>query len=165
MQWIDEMFVNMENDRVTAASKRGAKVAKVAGTEHPKKQVPATLTAWNALVSSITTDVNAFNKHKDRAGQTPARISQRPFQCDVHLPGMEGKSLVLTLDNKDLQVSVHPEFPKQPLTITIELDPEGQHASWILGESTKENAKLSNQQLSEYLLKPVLSSASINREL
>jgi hypothetical protein len=75
---------------------------------------------------------------------------------------MQGKSLVLNLDDKDLQVSVHPEFPKQPLTIAIELDKDGQHASWVLGESTKENAKLSDEQLSEYLLKPVLSSASIN---
>jgi hypothetical protein len=54
---------------------------------------------------------------------------------------MQGKSLVLTLDDKDLQVSVHPEFPKQPLTIAVEL---------------------SDQQLSEYLLKPILSSAAIN---
>ena len=50
---------------------------------------------------------------------------------------MEGKSLVLTLDNKDLQVSVHPEFPKQPLTIAIELDKDGQHGFWVLGESTE----------------------------
>jgi hypothetical protein len=87
---------------------------------------------------------------------------------------MHGKSLVLTLDEKDLQVSVHPDFPKQPLTITIELDKDGQHGFWILGESTlgkstldkstQENAKLSDQQLSEYLLKPVLSGAAINRE-
>jgi hypothetical protein len=77
---------------------------------------------------------------------------------------MHGKSLVLTLHDKDLQVSVHPDFPKQPLTITIDLDQEGQHGFWILGESTSENAKLSDQQLSEYLLKPVLSGAAIDRE-
>jgi hypothetical protein len=162
MQWIDEMFANMEQDRAAVSAKRMEKAAKADRTKHLKKQVPGTLNAWNALVSSITKDVNEFNNHKQRAGQTPARIRQRHFECEVHLPGMQGKSLVLTLDDKDLQVSVHPEFPKQPLAIAIELDKDGQHASWVLGESTKENAKLSDQQLSEYLLKPVLSSASIN---
>jgi hypothetical protein len=159
MQWIDEMFASMEKDRAAASAKRIEKKAGGAGTEHVKKQVPGALNAWNGLVTSITEDVNEFNNHKERAGQTPARIRQRHFECEVHLPGMQGKSLILTLDDKDLQVSVHPEFPKQPSSITIELDEHGQHAFWILGESTN---KLSNQQLSEYLLKPVLSSASIN---
>lgn len=164
MQWIDDMFVSMEKERAAAAlAKGGANGHKVNQTKHLKKEIPGALNAWGALVSSITSDVNEFNKHKERAGQTPVRMSQRRFQCEVHLPGMHGKSLVLTLDDKDLQVSVHPDFPKQPLTITIELK-EGQHGSWVLGESTKENAKLSDQQLSEYLLKPVLSGAAIDRE-
>jgi hypothetical protein len=60
--------------------------------------------------------------------------------------------------------SVHPEFPKQRVTIAIELGKDGQRAIWALGESTNEASKLSVEQLSEYLLKPVLSSASINRE-
>jgi hypothetical protein len=162
MQWIDEMFVNMEKDRSTASARRSEKAAKVDRTEHAKKQVPGALNAWNALISVITKDVNEFNNHKERAGQTPARISSRKFQCQVHLPGMDGKSLVLTLDNNDLQVSIHPEFPKQPQTIAIELDKDGQHAYWILGKSTETNARLSDQQLSEYLLKPILSSAAIN---
>jgi hypothetical protein len=51
------------------------------------------------------------------------------------------------------------------LTITIELDPDGQHGFWVLGEATKESARLSVQQLSEYLLKPVLCCAAINREM
>src|SRR5277367_1904615 len=143
MQWIDEMFVNMEKDRTAASAKRSEKRTEADVTQHPKKQVPGTLIAWNSLVSSITNDVNEFNNHKERVGQTPARISQRHFQCEVHLPGLRGNSLVLTLDNKDLQVSVHPEFPKQPLTIAIEPDGEGQQADWLLGESSKDNAKLS----------------------
>jgi len=163
MQWIDDMFVKMENERDVASAHRSEKGIAADRTKHPKKQVPGTLVAWNSLVSSITKDVSEFNNHKERAGQTPARISQRHFQCEVHLPGMGGKSLVLTLENKDLQVSVHPEFPKQPLAIAIELDKDGQHGFWILGESGKESAKeLSDEQLSEYLLKPVLSSAAIN---
>jgi len=162
MQWIDEMFVTMEKDRAAAAAKKMEKVGKAEGTKHAKKHVPGVLNAWNGLVSSITKDVNDFNNHKERAGQTPARIRQRHFECEVHLPGMQGKRLVVTLDNKDLQVSIHPEFPKQPLAIAIELDKDGQHAAWVLGDSAKENARLSDEQLSEYLLKPVLSSASIN---
>jgi hypothetical protein len=162
MQWIDEMFANMEKDRSTASARRSEKTANVDRPEHAKKQIPGAQNGWSALVSVITKDVNEFNNHKERAGQTPVRISSRNFQCQVHLPGMDGKSLVLTLDNNDLRVSVHPEFPKQPLTIAIELDKDGQHAFWILGKSTEENARLSDQQLSEYLLKPVLSSAAIN---
>jgi hypothetical protein len=163
MQWIDEMFVGMEKQRAAASAKDIEKHAKVASADHPNKEGPGTATAWNALVSSITKDVAEFNNHKERAGQTPVRISQRHLQCDVHLPGMQGKSLVLTLNHKDLEVSIHPDFPKQPSTIAIELDKDGEHASWILGESNKENSKLSNQQLSEYLLKPLLSGAHITQ--
>jgi|SRR5580704_16241758 hypothetical protein len=165
MPWIDEMFLEMQNERSAALAKGRANGARVSQTKHPTNQIPGVLNAWSALVSSITSDVNEFNKHKERAGQTPVRMSQRQFQCEVHLPGMHGKSLVLTLDEKDLQVSVHPDFPKQPLTITIEMENGGQHGLWVLGESTKENTKLSDQQLSEYLLKPVLCTAAINREL
>jgi hypothetical protein len=163
MQWMDEMFVNMEKERAAASVGRSDKAAKVGRTEHPKKQVAGALNAWNALVTSITNDVNEFNNHKERAGQTPARVSKRHFQCEVHLPGMQGKSMVLTLENNDLSVSIHPEFPKQPSAIAIELDKQGQHAYWVLGESTNESPKLSDQQLSEYLLKPVLSCAAINQ--
>jgi hypothetical protein len=165
MPWIDEMFVDMEKEHTAALAKRNAKAAKVNQTKHPKDQIPGALNAWNGLVSSITSDVNEFNKHKERVGQTPVRMSPRHLQCEVHLPGMHGKSLVLTLHEKDLQVSVHPDFPKQPLSIAIELEKKGQQGLWILGESTKENAGLSDQQLSEYLLKPILSTAAINREL
>jgi hypothetical protein len=165
MPWIDEMFVNMQKERSAALAKGSANGAKASQTKHPRNQIPGALNAWSALVSSITSDVNEFNKHKERVGQTPVRMSQRHLQCEVHLPGMHGKSLVLTLDDKDLQVSVHPDFPKQPLTITIELDKEGQHGLWVLGKFTKENAELSDRELSEYLLKPILSTAAINREL
>src|ERR1700691_3427611 len=103
MQWIDEMFVSMEKDRAAASAKGGEKRAKPASADHAKKQVPGAVKAWNALVSSITKDVAEFNNHKERAGQTPVRISQRHLQCDGFLPGSQGKSLVLTLHHK------HPE--------------------------------------------------------
>ena len=163
MEWIDEMFESMEKARAAASAQGSEKRAKAATAEHPKRHVPGVVKAWNGLVSSIAKDVAEFNNHKERAGQTPVRISQRRFQCDVHLPGMQGKSLVLTLDHTDLQVSIHPDFPNQPSSIAIDLDKDGEHASWILGESSKENPKLSNQQLSEYLLKPVLSGANITQ--
>jgi hypothetical protein len=164
MKWIDEMFASMEKDRAPVSATRIVGDTKVDRTERLKKQSPGALSAWNVLVTSITSDVNDFNKHKKRAGQTAVCMSQGPSQCQVYLPGMHSKRLVLTLDNNGLEVSVHPDFPKQQSTITIELDKEGQHGWWVLGKPTKENAKLSGQQLSEYLLKPILSSADINGE-
>jgi hypothetical protein len=164
MKWIDEMFVSMEKDRAAESTQNGARGAKVDHTGHPPKKIRGAADVWSALVSSITNDVNDFNKHQMRAGQTAVCISERPSQCEVYLPGMHSKRLVLTLSNNDLQVAVHPEFPKQKLTITIEPEKDGQHAFWVLGDPAKEGAKLSVEQLSEYLLKPVLASAAINQE-
>jgi len=168
MTWMDEMFATMETDKAAASAKRSA--TKLGRTEHPENQIPGALDAWNALVSSIKNDVSYFNKHKKRAGQTAVRVAQRGFHCEVYLPGMHGKRLVLTLDNNNLEVSVHPDFPKQQLAITIEFDKESQHGFWVLGESTREEAtkkggQLSVQQLSEYLLKPILASAEITAEV
>jgi hypothetical protein len=50
-------------------------------------------------------------------------MHKRPSECEVYC-GMHSQRLVLRLDNDDLQVSVHPNFPKQRLTITVELDPD-----------------------------------------
>src|SRR5579872_1092767 len=155
MGWMNEMFVNMEKDRTEAAAARSAHQAKVDRPEHPKKRISDALSAWNELVSSITSDVNDFNNCKERAGHTAVRISKRNFQCEVHLAGMHGKTLALALDNQDLHVSVHPDFPEQKSAITLELDSQGQHGFWVLGKADKESAKLSDQQLSEYLLKPI----------
>jgi hypothetical protein len=165
MQWIDEMFANMEKDRAAALAKRNRAGTKVKQTPHVNQPTAGTLTAWNALVSSITSDVGEFNTHKERAGQTAVRIRQRPSECEIYLPGMHSQRLVLMLDNDDLQVSVHPDFPKQQLPITVEIDQDGKHSFWVLGVSAQDGARLSVQQLSEYLLKPVLSSAAINREV
>jgi len=165
MKWIDEVSAGMERDRGMIPAKSSAGGTKVDPTERVKKQSPGALSAWSALVSSISRDVNEFNKHKKRAGQTAVCMSQGSFQCQVYLPGMPGKRLVLTLANNSLKVSVHPEFPKQQSTITIELDKEGQYGSWVLGKRTKENAQLSVQELSEYLLKPIVASADINRDV
>lgn len=164
MKWIDEMFAEIEKDS-TASSKRSANGTKVNRAKHLKSKIPGVLNAWKALVSSISNDVNDFNNHKKRAGQSVVRMSQSYFECEVYLPGMHSKRMVLTLDNNDLQVSVHPDFPNQQLTITIELDKDGKHGFWVLGKITQESAKLSAQQLSEYLLKPIFVSADVSGEL
>jgi len=162
MQWIDEMFANMGKIDTADEAKRRAERTPAGRSANRKKALPGMLAVWNGLIGSITSDVNEFNLHKERAGHIPVRLYQRKFQFEVYLPGMQGKRLILTLANNDLQVSVPPDFPKQPLTITVEADPEGQHEIWVLGEATKERLKLSAQQLSEYLLKPVLCSAAVN---
>jgi hypothetical protein len=164
MKWIDEMFANVEVDRAAAEAKKSANGAKAGRTTRPKKQILDASNAWDILVSSIAKDVEDFNKHQQRAGENPVCISQRPFQCEVHVPGMHGKRLVLNLENNDLHVSVHPDFPKQQLTITVEPEQDGQHTFWFLGEATKESAKLSVQELSEYVLKPIFSAAATDRD-
>jgi hypothetical protein len=165
MKWIDEMFATMEKDRAAASVLKRANGTKAGRREDVEREIPGATDAWGALVTSITNDVSDFNKHRERAGQTAVGISQRHSQCEVYLPGMHSKRLVLTLHNNDLQVAVHPDFPKQQSTITIEQDKDGKHGFWVLGEPAKEGAKLSVQQLSEYLLKPVLASAAIHTEL
>jgi HSP20 family molecular chaperone IbpA len=159
------MFENMEKDKAATSAKKSAKATKGERTEHLKKQIPGALDAWNELVSSLANDVSEFNKHKERAGQAAVHMSQRRFRCEVYLPGMQSKRLVLTLDGNDLRVSVHPDFPTQQSTITIEPDKDGQHGFWVLGGLAKESGRLSGQQLSEYLLKPILTCAGSNMEL
>ena len=162
MKWIDEMFATLEKERTAASATQQPNGAKAGRTRQPKSKIPGVLTAWKALVLAITSDVNDFNNHKERLGQSAVRMSQSYFECEVYLPGMHSKRLVLTLDDNNLEVAVHPDFPDQPLTIKIELDKEGQHGFWVLGEITKESARLSAPQLSEYLLKPIFASADIN---
>jgi HSP20 family molecular chaperone IbpA len=162
MKWIDEMFTGMEKDKAAESAKLAARRTKVERTERGEKQVPGALEVWSTLFSSIENDVSDFNKHQKRAGKARVSVSHRHNRCEVNLPGMQSKRLVLTLENNDLYVSVHPDFPNQRLTITIEPDADGKHGFWVLGERTKERAKLSPQQLSEYLLKPIFASASIN---
>jgi hypothetical protein len=166
MEWINEMFSTMEKDRAAESVEKGQKNArKNAQAKHPAKQAPGAPDVWNTLVSSIENDVNAFNSHEKRATQTKVSMHHSHSQCQVYLSGMHSKRLVLTLDNNDLRVSVHPDFPAQQVTITIEPDLDGRHAFWVLGEPGKEGAKLSVQDLSQYLLKPILCSAAIDREL
>jgi hypothetical protein len=50
------------------------------------------------------------------------------------------------------------------MIIAIELDKEHRHGWWVLSKSTKENAKLSDQELSANLLKPIPGAAGISRD-
>lgn len=61
---------------------------------------------------------------------------------------MLGKTLVLALDNHDLHVSVHPDFPEQNATITLELGAEGQHGP---GFSAKLPKRARSYRTSSYL--------------
>ena len=162
MRWIDEMFMGMQKDKAAESVRLATKDTKARLVKHREKAVPCAPEVWTALFSSIGDDVSEFNKHQERAGMAPASVSHRLHEFQVYLPGMQSKRLVLTLENNDLYVSVHPDFPNQRLTIRIEPDADGKHGFWILGERTNEMAKLSAQQLSEYLLKPILACASIN---
>jgi hypothetical protein len=161
MQWIDEMFVTMEKARDAESSNRQDHQSHLDLNEHVK-QSPGAQDSWKTLISAIKDDVDYFNRHKKRSGQTAVCLSERRFECEIYLPGMLSKRMVLTLDNNDLRVSVHPDFPDQKLTVTIEPDPDGTHSFWVLGSHAKESRRLSVQQLSEYLLKPLLSSGDIN---
>jgi hypothetical protein len=140
MQWIDEMFAGMEKDRAAELVKRSAKETHVHRTEHLKEENPDTEGLWSALTSAISKDVNEFNLHKERTGQIAVHISNRHHQCEVYLPGMQSKRLVLALEDNELKVSIHPDFPSQQLAITIEHDQEGRHGFWVLGDHSKENA-------------------------
>jgi hypothetical protein len=163
MQWIDEMFAGMEKDRAAELVKRSVNVPHLHRAEHPKEENPDAVGLWSALTSAIAKDVSEFNHHKERTGQMAVHISNRRYRCEVYLPGMQSKRLVLALEDSQLRVSIHPDFPKQQLAISIEPDKDGAHCFWLLGDHSPGNAKLSAQQLSEYLLKPILSSAEINR--
>lgn len=162
MQWIDDMFVTMDKARDAESASRQVHRRRVDPKEHVKERSPGAQDVWKALVSAIKIDVKYFNSHKRRSGQPAVCLSERRFECEIYLPGMISKRMVLTLDDNDLRVSIHPEFPDQQLTVTIEPDPDGKHSFWVLGGPAKESRRLSVQQLSEYLLEPILSSADIN---
>jgi|SRR5579872_3571014 len=164
MKWIDEMFVTMKADEETGfALKQRKRTTK----EKPKGQIAqatGVLAAWKALTAAIAVGVNDFNLHPRRAGKSPVcmhdkLVSPTRFECDVLVPGMSSEMLVLRLDgNNSVEVSVHPRFPAQQLAITLESDDEGHDIHWSVGNASGSMARMSVQQLSEYVLKPILST-------
>ena len=169
MAWIDAMLVSPGKEAVPASIRTSGQRASVESLKNPAKQTAATLNAWKALVFAITKDVNDFNNHPKRAERGAVRVhdkllSRTHFQCEIFLPGMRSKMLVLALENdNDVRVSIHPEFPKQRFAIRIESDQQGECHFWVLGDTPDKTTELSAEQLSEYLLKPVLSLAEASK--
>jgi hypothetical protein len=169
MPWIDAMLVGTDKEAAPASVRTSGQSARIETIKNPAKQTAATLNAWKALVLAITNDVNDFNNHPKRAERGAVRVhdkllSRAHYQCEIFLPGMRSKMLVLALENdNDVRVSIHPDFPKQRFAIRIESDQEGECRFWVLGDTTDKTTELSAEQLSEYLLKPVLSLAEAGK--
>lgn len=169
MAWIDAMLVSTGKEAAPAPAMISGQRASVETLKNPAKQTAATLNAWKALVFAITSDVNKFNNHPKRTERGAVRVhdkllSRTHFQCEIFLPGMRSKMMVLALENdNDVRVSIHPEFPKQRCAIRIGSDQEGECHFWVLGDTPDKTTELSAEQLSEYLLKPVLSLAEAGK--
>ena len=58
MQWISDMFADMEKERTAESLKRSGNGGQVDGPEHQQKATPGTPDVWSPLVSAITNDVN-----------------------------------------------------------------------------------------------------------
>jgi len=170
MVWINEMFVGMEKEAELASITRGKKNTRVATKQNLNDPIPVESPAWKALVFALMTDINDFNTHPKRSGQRPVSINHKPpsgthVECAIYLPGMRNKMMILTLENDNhLLVSVHPDFPKQRLAITLGSDSDSHRYFWMLGDTSDETTEISTERLSEYLLKPVLSLAEISNE-
>jgi|SRR5579872_1475554 len=164
MKWIDEMFVTMKADELTAIARKQKKHITRDKPKPQAMQAAGALAAWKALTAAIAIDVNDFNLHPQRIGKSPVcmqdkMVSPTRFECDVLVPGMSSEMLVLRLDSDNsVEVSVHPKFPAQPLAITLEPDDDGHNSHWIVGNTAENMATMSVQQLSEYVLKPILST-------
>jgi hypothetical protein len=169
MAWIDDILVGTDRESGTEFLRKSGRTTSVETTKNPAKQTAATLKAWKALVFAITNDVNDFNNHPTRAKLGAVRVhdkllSRTHFQCEIYLPGMRSKMLVLALENdNDVKVSIHPEFPKQRFDIRLESDKESDCHFLVLGDTPDKTTELSVEQLSEYLLKPVLSLAESSK--
>jgi hypothetical protein len=162
MKWIDDMFATMDKARDVESADQRVRSNGIVTKEPARQRIPGALDAWKSLVTAITNDVNYFNSSQRRSGHTAVCIAQRRFECEVYVPGMLSKRMVLTLSGNELDVSIHPDFPDQQLAITIAPDPDGKHSFWVLGQPAKETRKLTAAQLSEYLLQPILCTAEIN---
>ncbi len=162
MEWIDGMFVAMKADEDIALKRK--QHTKGEKPKNREKQAAGALSAWKGLTAAIAADVNDFNLHPRRAGKSQVcmhdkLVSPNHFECDVLVPGMSSEMLVLKLDNSNsIEVSVRPRFPAQPMAITLESDDNGQQSHWSVGNTPENKARMSVQELSEYVLKPLLST-------
>jgi hypothetical protein len=167
MPWVDEMLSATRLNRASESAKRRLDHASNSDTDKPEMQISGGKDAWADLLAVLRTDVKEFNNHKSRAGHSPALMSGQTlalarFQFEVYVPEMNSRLLVLTLTGNSLHVNVRPQFPDQQSTIRLESGKNGKHYCWFLDGLGKEKKEVSVQQLSEYLLRPILSSSEID---
>lgn len=169
MRWIDEMLSKTRAGKLAESVKRKTKVVAVAAEGNPIREIGGDArAAWAELLAAMRKDVDEFNKHKARAGHSPVlltneALSLERLQFEVYVPEMNSRVLVLTLGEKGLRVDVRPHFPEQLSAIQIEFCPNSRRFSWVVdGGAGKAKNKLTVQQLSEYLLGPILSGTEID---
>jgi hypothetical protein len=165
MPWIDEMLSRAKENKIAADKKRRTKKLSAGQVENSEKQIHAGKRAWAELLSAMRNDVNEFNNNKSRVGHSPVLMTSEASalagdQFEVYVPEMSSRLLVLTLTGNNLHIVIRPEFPEQPSTITLSSTKNIQNYCWMLGGVEGGAQKeLSAQQLSELLLRSVLSSA------
>ena len=130
------------------------------------KQLSIVKEAWAELLSVMRKDVKEFNNHKSRTSHSPALMSTESlalarFQFEVYVPEMNSRLLVLTLTGNNLLVNIRPKFPEQEATITLE-SKKGKQYCWFVDGRGKEKKDVDAQQLSEYLLRPILFSSEVD---
>jgi hypothetical protein len=167
MPWIDEMLSATRLDKAPESAKKKLGHTSDGDADRLDQQISVGKDAWTDLLTVLRADVKEFNNHKSRAGHSPALMSGQAlelarFQFEVYVPEMNSRLLVLTLTGNSLHVNVRPQFPSQQWTITLESSKSGKHYSWFLDGTDKEKKEVSVQHLSQYLLKPILSSSEID---
>jgi hypothetical protein len=168
MPWIDEMFAGIRQAKDTALERRNAEhSSSVDAVTNSEEQISDARDAWSSLISVMRNDVNEFNNNKSRGRQNPVLMTEQTlsltnFHFEVYLPEMHSKLLVLTLEGGSLHIIVRPDYPDQRSTITLVSAKNSQHYCWVLREPGEAIETVTVQQLSERLLKPILSSAEID---
>lgn len=165
--WIDEMLASTRTNKASETALRKRIHLSEDSREKSDKQLSIMKDAWAELLGVMRKDVKEFNNHKSRATHSPALMSTESlslarFQFEVYVPEMNSRLLVLTLTGNSLQVNVRPKFPEQEATITLEPQKGRKQYCWLLDGMGKEKKDVSAQQLSEYLLRPVLFSSEVD---
>ncbi len=164
MPWIDEMLSRAKENKIAADAKRRTKKLIGRPLENSERQISAGKNAWAELLSAMKKDVDEFNRNKSRLGHSPVLMTSEAsalagYQFEVYVPEMTSKLLVLTLAGNNLLTVIRPEFPEQPSTITLSSTKKSPNYCWMLGGADGAQSEMGAQQLSEYLLRSVLSSA------
>ena len=158
------MLSRAKENKIAADAKRRTKKLSAGPLENSERQISAGKRAWAELLSAMRKDVNEFNNNKSRVGHSPVLMTSEASalagdQFEVYVPEMSSRLLVLTLTGNNLHIVIRPEFPEQPSTITLSSTKNIQNYCWMLGGVDGAHKELSAQQLSEHLLRSVLSSA------